>query len=149
MRFFISGELDQAVAEEWRSVALDLERTLNGSLQDRDYGPAIKKIALISVIMGPGWSLEIPDRRLFQRKQAAADYRTRIDFEAFRSGSLEKRRRLIVENLINAVADLSRKAGREFDGQRLVGDILRVCGYSPEDVASSNISVRSSAPPGA
>ena len=132
IRFFFSGEIDILVADSWRSVAYPLERRLNDALGQRSYGPAVGTFALIPIIQRPEWQDGIKERRLFQRREAAADYRTQIDFQQFTDGNDRERERLIVANLIAAVRDVSRKAGKGFDGDALVADILAVV-----DVASS------------
>ena len=77
-----------------------------------------------------------PERRLFQRKQRDADYRTKVDFAKFLNGSNELRRKLLVKNIVLAVRDLQRKARGNFEGDRLVADILAVCQLSRTDIDS-------------
>ena len=55
MHFFFSGELDVQVADAWQAVARSLEHRLNEALESRDYGPALREIALIPMILRPEW----------------------------------------------------------------------------------------------
>ena len=139
MRFFIAGEVDTAVAEAWRESARPIERRLNAALAERDYGPAIQSIGIIPMIFRPEWQQGRPERRLFRRKDRDADYRTIIDFAAFRQASAQVRERLIVANIVDAVRDLNRKARGKFSGEALVADVLEVFGYT---TAPSEIETR-------
>lgn len=126
MRFFFSGEIDALVSDAWRNVSRPLEKRLNAALGERDYGPAVSEFALIPMIMRPDWQKDFyKERRRWKRREAAADYRTWIDFERFMAGDAQERERLLVENLLAAVRDVQRKAGTGLDGDALIADILR------------------------
>jgi hypothetical protein len=107
---------------------------LNEFFADREYGPALKKIAVIPIILRPEWQAGHQERRLFQRKQGAADYRTWIDFEKMRTGPDELRERLLLKNIVEAVADLSRKAGKGFAGERLIEEMLFLFGVTRSEL---------------
>ncbi len=122
MHFFISGELDSEVAELFRPVRKEVELLLNQELGNNSYGQDIEKISLIPIILGPRFT-DRKERRLLQRKDKAADYRLVIDFEAFLHGGESTRRQLLINNLLLAIADISRKIGGKFEGDRLSHDI--------------------------
>ena len=123
MRFFFSGELDARVAEPYRETRRTVESALNDALGTKDYGPVLDKIAFIPIILGPEYGSERTERRLVQRRQRAADYRPRVDFDSFLHGGAETRVRLLVDSLLMAVADIKRKLGKDFDGYQLHVDI--------------------------
>jgi hypothetical protein len=135
MNFFLSGELDQEVSDAWRAVANNLERRLNSFFQDRDYGAAVKEIGVIPMILRPEIQAGRRERRLFQRKQLSADYRTFIDFEEFKSGDKKLREKLLLRNILEAITDLSRKAGKDFNGEQLISDILDLFGQTRAELA--------------
>ncbi|MDB4912060.1 MAG: hypothetical protein JWO39_2883 [Gemmatimonadetes bacterium] len=124
MKFFISGEIDALVYDLYTPVRQLVEKRLNDALADKDYGPALSSIGIIPIIMRPEWEADRNERKLFQRKQHGADYRMYIAFEEFRSGNLEDRVRLLIGNIVVAIEDLQRKAGRGFKGGALVDDVL-------------------------
>jgi hypothetical protein len=124
MKFWFSGEIDQRVGEEYRQTRLRVEARLNSRCGDRDYGDVLTEIAIIPMVLGPQFLRGRRERRLWQRKKHGADYRTIIDFEAFRRGGSSDRERLLVENTLDAVRDLQRKIGKGFDGEALASDIL-------------------------
>lgn len=131
MKFWFSAELDHRVADSYRPVRVRVETRLNALCGDRQYGDAIIKIAIIPMILGPEFLEGRPERRLWQRKQRAADYRTIIDFDAFLNGGEAERERLLIENILDAIRDLQRKAGASFLGEALISDILAEFGYRP------------------
>lgn len=133
MKFWFSGEVDHRVSDDYRPVMKRVETRLNALCKDRDYGELITKIAIIPMILGPEHLAGRKERRLWQRKERSADYRTVIDFEAFQRGNAAERDRLLVENTLDAIRDLQRKAGASFLGQLLISDILSEFGYFPED----------------
>jgi hypothetical protein len=134
VRFFFSGEIDTLVYDLYFVTRPLVEKPLNESLGSRDYGPALINIGIIPIIMRPEWLGDRKERRLFQRKQRSADYRLFIDFERFRSGGLDDRVRLLLANVITAIEDLQRKAGRSFDGGALTADILSLFHYERADL---------------
>ncbi|HEX6814618.1 MAG TPA: Imm44 family immunity protein [Gemmatimonadaceae bacterium] len=107
---------------------------MNEALRDREYGPALDHIGIIPMCIRPEWQRDRPERRLFQRKQRAADYRTIVDFEKFLNGTNEVRRKLLVKNIVLVVEDLHRKARGKFAGDRLVADILAICELIRTDI---------------
>jgi hypothetical protein len=126
MKFWYSGEIDASVADAFRKARKKVEATLNNALDSRSYGAGLTKIALIPIILAPGWQPR-SERRLFQRASSSADYRLNIPYEAFVRGDPTIQKRLLVRNTIQAVDDIARKARRskvEFDGPRLRNDIL-------------------------
>ena len=95
MRFFFSGEIDALVSDAWRNASRPLEKRLNAALGKRDYGLAVREFALIPMIMRPEWQKDF-----------------------YKEG------RLLVENLLSAVRDVQRKAGKGLNGDALIADIL-------------------------
>ena len=97
---------------------------MNEFCPSKDYGPALSEIGIIPIILRQPWALKRKERRLFQRKQCRADYRLKIDFDAFMAGDSRDRELLLVRNILTAVNDLTRKAGNHFRGAELRRDII-------------------------
>lgn len=134
MEFFLSGEIDTLAADAWRAARGPVEKRLNAALGTRDYGPAIYRIALIPMINRPEWISLRKERRLFKRSERWADYRTSIDFHAFMGGDAHRRECLIAANLVDAIKDIGRKAGKALDADRLIADVLTTLDLSPTDI---------------
>lgn len=123
MRFWYSGELDEAIFDDYRPIRQHVERVLNEALSSRDYGATLEKIAIVPVIVGPRFAKDRVERRLIKHKEKVADYRLFIDFEAFLKGDETERIRLLVCNTLDAVQDIDRKLKGAFNGKQLCADI--------------------------
>lgn len=123
MTFWFGGELDHRIAEAFRPVRTRVERRLNARCQDRDYGDAVTKIAIIPMILGPEFLEGRTERRLWQRKERAADYRTIIDFQKFSVADDAQRERLLLMNVVGAIRHLQTKTGERLRGDNLLADI--------------------------
>jgi hypothetical protein len=134
MKFFFSGEIDVLVTDHWRRVVYPMEKRLNEALGERDYGSVLKDIGLIPVILRPKWRGIFRERRLFKRKEAEADYRTRIDFDDFMNADDGERQRLVARNLLDAISDLSRKAGKAFRADDLRDDVLKTLNLTLDEI---------------
>jgi len=124
MRFFFSGELDSEIADSYRPIRIAMECTLNSALSERSYGDAITEVAIIPMILGPQFCEGRKERRLVKRKEKAADYRLFIDFDAWRSGTPQVQKQLLLENVLVVVDDIGRKMKSDFDSARLRDDII-------------------------
>jgi hypothetical protein len=123
MKFWLSGELDHRIYNAYRPIRARVEEKLNRMCEGRDYGDAVTEIAIIPMILSPEFLSGRSERRLWKRKEGVADYRTIIDFEAFRLADDAQREHLLIMNTLEAVRDLHRKAGDRLRREALVADI--------------------------
>lgn len=124
MRFFFSGELDGDLPDDhYRVVRQIVETRLNEALVDKSYGDAIKEIAIIPMILGPRFAEGRKERRLIQHREKAADYRLFIESASFANGTVDERKKMLLENVLICIRDIDRKLKGKFDGQRLQDDI--------------------------
>lgn len=137
MKFFFSGELDHRIDDAYSPVMKAVEARLNTRCGDRDYGSDIIEIAIIPMILGPEFLKGRPERKLLQRKQCTADYRTIIDYEKFRMGDEAQRQRLLIKNTVEAIYDLKRKVGKHFQADALVSDVLAEFGLGLTEVQNA------------
>jgi hypothetical protein len=141
VKVWIGGEVDVSAVDALREARAPLQRMLSELLADRDYGPALRDIGYIPIIMGGPFDGMMRERRLFQRKQSACDYRTEVPYVAFRDGTVEQRQALLLRGLIEAIEDVHRKARRGFEAEQLVADILAAVGHT-----KTSLGVRASQP---
>jgi hypothetical protein len=137
MNFWFGGEIDALAYDAWREVRGPVEDRLNAALGARKYGSAVHKIALLPMINSPATSGAGKERRLFKRSEGWADYRTVIDFDAFIEGDTRRRERLIIANLVDAIRDIGRKAGKGFDAEELVDDVLLTMQMSASELVAA------------
>ncbi|HEV2692634.1 MAG TPA: Imm44 family immunity protein [Verrucomicrobiae bacterium] len=134
MTFFFSGELDHRISEAFRPVRSRVESRLNARCQHRDYGDAVTEIAIVPMILGPEFLAGRPERRMWQRKKRAADYRTIIDFEKFSVADDAQRERLLLMNVADAIRHLQTKTGSGFRADDLLADITAEFGLALTEV---------------
>ena len=133
MRFFLSGEIDIQVNEPFSRVQNAIEAKLNLFFAEREYGSALKKIAIIPMIRLSG-RLDIGSDDCSSESKGPRTTEPWIDFEKMRAGPDDVRERLLLRNIIEAIDDLSRKAGKAFAGDRLAEEILTLFGVTRSEL---------------
>ena len=113
---YLLSQMNQIVSKEFNT------------LKSKNYGDELKSIAIITILLpdklyeGGGY----PERKLFQRKQCAADIRLRVDFRTFLRASPEKRYRMYCEHILSSVETLRHKVSKNFLFHELVYDISEI-----------------------
>ncbi|MDE7550268.1 dihydrolipoamide succinyltransferase [Bacillus anthracis] len=129
MRFFLSGELEGDIAEEFINIISEIGSELEG-LNSNDYGSEVEEIAIIPIVAKITPEYEdagfFKERKLFKRKSKEADFRLRIDYETFLSADYATRKILIIRNIIRSIRILGERAKSDFNAIKLEQDILQV-----------------------
>ncbi|EEL18332.1 hypothetical protein bcere0016_10390 [Bacillus cereus 95/8201] len=129
MRFFLSGELEGDIAEEFINIISEIGSELEG-LNSNDYGSEVEEIAIIPIVAKITPEYEdagfFKERKLFKRKSKEADFRLRIDYETFLSADYATRKILIIRNIIQSIRILGEKAKFDFNAIKLEQDILQI-----------------------
>ncbi|AXO97260.1 Imm44 family immunity protein [Bacillus anthracis] len=129
MRFFLSGELEGDIAEEFINIISEIGSELEG-LNSNDYGSEVEEIAIIPIVAKITPEYEdagfFKERKLFKRKSKEADFRLRIDYETFLSADYATRKILIIRNIIQSIRILGEKAKSDFNAIKLEKDILQI-----------------------
>ncbi|HHK5552100.1 dihydrolipoamide succinyltransferase [Bacillus anthracis] len=129
MRFFLSGELEGDIAEEFINIISEIGSELEG-LNSNDYGSEVEEIAIIPIVAQITPEYEdagfFKERKLFKRKSKEADFRLRIDYETFLSADYATRKILIIRNIIRSIRILGERAKSDFNAIKLEQDILQV-----------------------
>ncbi|EMF81681.1 Imm44 family immunity protein [Leptospira sp. P2653] len=129
MRFFISCEIDGRFGDEiptkFREIRKYVEERLNARLKNKDYGPDVKSLGIIPIILQQDMQKTHKERKLFQRKQRSADYRLYIDFDRFALASADQAIDLLLKNILDSIRHLSTKT-KNFDAGFLEADILQI-----------------------
>lgn len=143
LQFKMSGEIDGTrraddIGQKFLAALDAVEGKVAALVSGGSYGGEVESIFVCPVIvkLSPqreqaGWYKE---RKLFQRKSKSADFRLRIDYDAFSGGSDEQRANLLLRNIVDAIRILGSRATRDFDGARLERDILGLFGCSYEEL---------------
>ncbi|HFK1533770.1 TPA: Imm44 family immunity protein [Bacillus cereus] len=129
MRFFLSGELEGDIAEEFINIISEIGSELEG-LNSNDYGSEVEEIAIIPIVAKITPEYEdagfFKERKLFKRKSKEADFRLRIDYETFLSADYATRKILIIRNIFQSIRILGEKAKFDFNAIKLEQDILQI-----------------------
>ncbi|HDR4866758.1 TPA: dihydrolipoamide succinyltransferase [Bacillus cereus] len=129
MRFFLSGELEGDIAEEFINIISEIGSDLE-KLNSNNYGSEVEEIAIIPIVVNITPEYEDAgfhkERKLFKRKSKEADFRLRIDYEAFLSADYATRKILIIGNIVQSIRLLGEKATSDFNAIKLEQDILQV-----------------------
>ena len=129
MKFYMSGEVDGKVGDIFGKLVNEIKPKLK-TLEDRDYGGEVDDLGIIPVIIDPRMGLLekgfFKERRLFKRKAKEADFRLWIDFDKFYNADYEKKKLLILDNIIRSIKILGEKAKKDFDEEKLINDIYNL-----------------------
>ncbi|ANN35471.1 dihydrolipoamide succinyltransferase (plasmid) [Bacillus thuringiensis serovar coreanensis] len=129
MRFFLSGELEGDIAEDFINIISEISSELE-KLNSNHYGSEVEEIAIIPIVAKITPEYEdagfFKERKLFKRKSKEADFRLRIDYETFLSADYSTRKMLIIRNVIQSIRVLGGKAKSDFNAIKLEQDILQV-----------------------
>lgn len=129
MRFFLSGELEGDIAEEFINIISEIGSDLE-KLNSNNYGSEVEEIAIIPIVVNITPEYEaagfFKERKLFKKKSKVADFRLRIDYETVLSADYATKKMLIIENIIQSIRLLGEKATSDFNAIKLEQDILQV-----------------------
>ena len=102
-------------------------------LEDVDnYGTEFRILSIIPTCVDDlfwtalGWK----ERTKIWRKRREADIRLRIDYNRFISETPEKQRLLFIENIVASIRILQGQSKGDFQGDRLISDILSKTGVA-------------------
>jgi hypothetical protein len=142
MKLFLSLETYFEVGEILRSFLVDIESKLAfvttydiGLEKNNNYGTEFEGIGIIPTCIPESFmSLKVlPERILIKRKAKDADIRLRIPYEEFFNASLDEKRRLYVENIIKSILAVQSRSKLDFQGYKLIDDILLALDYKKEE----------------
>jgi len=107
------------------------------SIDVANYSKDINDIGIIPECQAD-WTLlhtqAVPERKYISWVKRSADMRLRVDFYAFKNADEQGRKALIVKNIIDSVKEIdtrAKKAKKDFDGERLIQDILAALSNEP------------------
>jgi hypothetical protein len=137
MRIFVSGELDEKISHDFRQLFREADELLK-PLESNDYGSEFEFIGIIPIIIDPRRGLFeagfFKERKLIKRKAREADIRLRTDFDKFYAADHNKKRLLLVDNIIRSIRVIGEKSKSNFSSEKLIADILQVFNIKEEDL---------------
>ena len=124
MEIFLSAETEGPAASKWFALQKEFMPLLK-TLEQNDYGESLISIGIISILLREkyledGWHKE---RKYYSKKNRDADIRLKIDYAAFLRADEESTRNMFIEHILESISIAGKKAGKEFDVDRLLSDV--------------------------
>ena len=135
MRIFISGETDERTGDNYRIIRNDIESKLK-ILEHNDYGNEFAFLGIAPIIIDPRRGLFeagfFKERKLIKRKSHEADIRLRTDFDKFVLADNDKKRLLLLDNIIRSIKVIGEKSKTDFNSEKLINDIYKLFDISED-----------------
>jgi hypothetical protein len=102
MEFWMSGEIQNDVYNEYRSVRKSLEHQINRCIGNKEYGIGLKEWAYLAIIRKED-SKDYDEVAEYSKKKKEAEFRLKIDHNSFLYGEHEDRVRLISDSILRSL----------------------------------------------
>ena len=139
MKLFLSSETAFKANEPFGKVSEVVWQKLKAFEKadplDETYGSEFNDIGIITMVLG-GSLEDTPERRLIRFKQKSADIRLKIDYERFISSDENTQTLLYVKNIVDSIMVIEQRKKGDFNGTKLIADILSALGVSREQIDS-------------
>jgi hypothetical protein len=102
---WISGEIMADIGDDFRLAANEVEAELNARLISEHFGDGFGSLNLIPIVLdetGPPYG----EVRRYHKRRRDFEFRLRIPHDAFKQADPTMKRRLIVENVLQAVEEM-------------------------------------------
>ena len=137
MKIFLSGETSFNANEPFRRLLMEMNKTLKSFIEadenDDTYGAEFKSIGIITMILSDDLA-KTPERKLINRKKKEADIRLKIDYYKFVNSDADTQFFLYLKNIIESIKVVNEKKKEDFNGDKLIEDILSVFGLTMDKV---------------
>ncbi len=125
MEIMLTTWADGSLAPKANSLYTPINRILNEKLGS--YGEGLQDWLLMFIILGEkSLGHDGPERVLFKKKDKAIDLRLHLDHKAFKIGSDDERRALMIATILRAVDLIGDKKIPDFDFPHFKSDIHSV-----------------------
>jgi len=125
MKIWMSGELQDDIGIAAGQASNEVENTLNASLGDRDYGPAVKEWSLIPIIT-PREDERWGEIRKYHKRRKDAEFRLKINHAKFKAATPVGQRALICACLLRSIDLFPLLNVTGFDQQAFRADLERI-----------------------
>jgi hypothetical protein len=100
MRFWMSGEVQDDIADAHRIARKEIEQALTSELSACDYG--LQQWAFISMITPWVDDEDYPEVKRYRKKERTVEFRLRIDHKRFKAASPTVQLRLLAESALRS-----------------------------------------------
>ncbi len=122
---WIGGEVQGDIGEPCRLAGNEVEGALNGVLNGQAFGSGFASLNLIPIIL----NFEDPtykEVRRYHKKRQDFEFRLKIPHAVFKAASPLGQRRLVVQNILRAVAEMRKMRVKDVDCDKLEQAIREV-----------------------
>ncbi|WP_436716944.1 Imm44 family immunity protein [Roseiconus lacunae] len=127
MKFWMSGECDVKVYDDYRIVRAQIEKDVNRILKSNDYGSGVKKLNVIPIILSKAAQNDLFNEiKRFDRKKRESEFRLHVSLARFRSATLTEKYDLIRDLIIRSIHLMKDFDITDFDFERLSLDVSRL-----------------------
>lgn len=127
MKLFISIEAEKATESGIADILNKTRNKLSFLFEDTDiYGTEFDSVSIIPTCVSEeiwktlGWK----ERKFISRKKKEADIRLKMNYDRFVSETYENKYSLFKNVLIESVREINVKSKGDFNGEKLINDIL-------------------------
>jgi len=138
MRLFLGAEIsfdsEYPFGKLNRIFNKELENFTEADPLDDAYGSEFTNIAIITTILGKDLKGMWKERRLVRHKKKTADIRLEIDYDRFVYSDEHTQMLLYAKNIIDSIMAVEERKKGDFNGKKLIDDILSALDLTLEDI---------------
>lgn len=143
MKLFLGLEAQTPAAELISIIIDDVNESIlfvtskNCNLEETaNYGTEFMTICVIPTCICMEWLEDLgwKERKLIKRKAKEADIRLHIDYEDFSKATPEMQRLIYIKTLIDSIEVIQQKSKGDFNGEKLIADILVALDVKKDDL---------------
>jgi hypothetical protein len=125
MQLWMSGELQNDVADQYREARKLVEGKLNERFRQTDYGNGLREWTFIAMIFGADGP-NYKEVKRYDRRSKSCEFRLRINHAKFRGGDVEERAGLLCEALLECLNKLEEMRIDELKTEQIRADCVEV-----------------------
>jgi hypothetical protein len=125
MQLWMSGELQDDVADQYREARKLVEGRLNERFKQSDYGKGLREWTFIAMLY-PGEGPNYQEVRRYDRRGKSCEFRLKINHTKFRTADRDERAGLLCEALLECLSHLEAMKIEEVKTEQIRADCLDV-----------------------
>jgi hypothetical protein len=117
----MSGEVQADIADAYRFARRDVEQAVESALRERDYGAALARLSLISIILEDESGFD--EIKKYDKNKRQFEMRLKIPHQQFQAADAQFRRQMVAYTLLRAVKEMRALGVPGIDYERLESDV--------------------------
>lgn len=125
MKLWVSGEVDEDVAEPYRKAAVEVRNHINAVISEKAYGPAIENWDVIGIVLA-GEATGFPEVRRYKKRSKSVEVHLNIDHAQFTRASAKTKKQMVFSMVMRSLAIAKGLAIKGFAFDKFEKDLLAV-----------------------